>query len=427
MTFASVPAAAQHIARTGAITPHQLAAFSELWESMTDDQKQQFTNTWRAEGSPAALVPSINAHNLQSWFSYFTSEQVKQESKGKIAPLTPDEACGFIGCIIVETGRPNLDRLDVIEAGSGAGRGAMQYTGVRRTAYDKARVAAIAKGVDTNGNRWQQQYFAEEYAGLHDPPQGSLISWTRIFENRPTGMTPAQAAEYWTGSAASRTGYFRPGVPHLDRRQQEAQRVWGLVQSGAIAAPLRLTVSPQQSLAKPLAIDSMTGPAKRPHDFGFKAGDSHLIMNDKSETLTAFSFEGQKLWCISALARGQGADTDWKNYGTDTPPGVYRLGQLYDDVGSANLIPQYTKTLVEYGWQFYDMVELENQEVRHGRSGIGLHGGGSALGWPGAWAPKQKLVPTLGCIRIHNVELRDKIMPLYRRGTVFISVFQETP
>ena len=247
MTYASVRSAAEHIARTGKITPQQLAAFSELWESMTDDQKQQFTNTWRAEGSPAAaLVPSINAHNLQSWFSYFTSEQVKQESKGKIAPLTPAEACGFIGCIIVETGRPNLDRLDVIETGSGAGRGAMQYTGVRRTAYDKARVAAIAKGVDTNGNRWQQQYFAEEYAGLHDPPQGSLIGWTRIFENRPTGMTPAQAAEYWTGSAASRTGYFRPGVPHLGRRQQEAQRVWGLVQSGAIAAPLRLTVSPQQ-------------------------------------------------------------------------------------------------------------------------------------------------------------------------------------
>jgi hypothetical protein len=176
--------------------------------------------------------PSIQ--NLQSWFSYFTSAQVEQESKGKIKPLTPAEACGFIGCIIVETGRPNLDRLDVIEAGSGAGRGAMQYTGVRRTAYDKARSAAIAKGVDPNSNRWQQQYFAEEYAGLHDPAAGSLIGWTRIFENRPAGMAPAQAAEYWTGSAATATGYFRPGVPHLDRRQKEAQRVWGLAQAGAL-------------------------------------------------------------------------------------------------------------------------------------------------------------------------------------------------
>jgi hypothetical protein len=40
MTYASVRSAAEHIARTGTITPHQLAAFSELWESMTDDQKQ---------------------------------------------------------------------------------------------------------------------------------------------------------------------------------------------------------------------------------------------------------------------------------------------------------------------------------------------------------------------------------------------------
>ena len=57
MTYASVRSAAEHIAKAGAITPHQLAAFSELWESMTDDQKQQFTNTWRAEGSPAAAAP----------------------------------------------------------------------------------------------------------------------------------------------------------------------------------------------------------------------------------------------------------------------------------------------------------------------------------------------------------------------------------
>jgi hypothetical protein len=200
---------------------------------------------------------------LQSWFSYFTSAQVEQESKGKIKPLTPAEACGFIGCIIVETGRPNLDRLDVIEAGSGAGRGAMQYTGVRRTAYDKARSAAIAKGVDPNSNRWQQQYFAEEYAGLHDPAAGSLIGWTRIFENRPAGMTPAQAAEYWTGSAATATGYFRPGVPHLDRRQKEAQRVWGLVQSKRLSLPQKPVTPTVTTAAKPTGVVVPAGEATR--------------------------------------------------------------------------------------------------------------------------------------------------------------------
>ena len=54
MTYASVRSAAEHIARTGKITPQQLAAFSQLWESMSDAQKQAFTDLWRAEGSPAA-------------------------------------------------------------------------------------------------------------------------------------------------------------------------------------------------------------------------------------------------------------------------------------------------------------------------------------------------------------------------------------
>jgi GH24 family phage-related lysozyme (muramidase) len=58
MTFASLRSAAQHIARTGTITPHQLAALTRLDESLSDQQRQQFTELWRAEGSPAAKPPS---------------------------------------------------------------------------------------------------------------------------------------------------------------------------------------------------------------------------------------------------------------------------------------------------------------------------------------------------------------------------------
>jgi hypothetical protein len=53
---------------------------------------------------------------------------------------------------------------------------------VRRTAYDAARLQAIAEGFDPNSNSWQEQVFAEEYAGLHDPLEGSLIGWTRMQE-----------------------------------------------------------------------------------------------------------------------------------------------------------------------------------------------------------------------------------------------------
>ena len=50
-------------------------------------------------------------------------------------------------------------------------------------------------------------------------------------------MDPAGAAAYWTGSAAMAEGYFRPGIPHLERRQAEAKRVWQLLQSGELVLP----------------------------------------------------------------------------------------------------------------------------------------------------------------------------------------------
>jgi hypothetical protein len=170
---------------------------------------------------------------------------------------------------------------------------------------------------------------------------------------------------------------------------------------------------------------TLIGPKKRPQDFGFKTSDSHLIVNDAMETMKAFSFEGKLLWEIPCLARGQYSDYEWKLNKSDTPPGLYKLGQLYNDYALHGNKAPYDRTLMAYGWAFYDMIDLEGQETGIGRAGIGLHGGGSALGWPGAWAPQQPLVATHGCCRIHNSALVDKVLPLYRKGTVFLSVFQE--
>jgi hypothetical protein len=167
------------------------------------------------------------------------------------------------------------------------------------------------------------------------------------------------------------------------------------------------------------------GPKKRPQDFGFKRGDSHLIANDKVEKLDAYSFDGKKLWSIPCLCRGQGSDYVWTETNTDTPPGLYRLGTVYNDIDRVGLNPSFSETLMAYGWIFFDMVELEGQERRYSRAGIGLHGGGSALGWPAAWEPRQRLVSTLGCVRIHNIDLRDKILPLTKQGAVYVSVLQE--
>lgn len=168
----------------------------------------------------------------------------------------------------------------------------------------------------------------------------------------------------------------------------------------------------------------MIGPTKRPQDFGFRDGDSHIIVNDQSERAKAFSAAGKLLWEVPALARGQGADTDWAGRGTDTPPGLYVIGGIYRDY-EADPVPPYSRTAIAYGWYSFDLEELEGQENRYGRAGIMIHGGGTACGWPGAWEPKQPLVPTLGCIRMHNQDLRDRLLPLTAAGKVFVSVYQE--
>ena len=57
MTYATFRAAAEHIARAGTITPHQLAAWEAAWRSASDAQRREFTELWRAQGSPAAPPP----------------------------------------------------------------------------------------------------------------------------------------------------------------------------------------------------------------------------------------------------------------------------------------------------------------------------------------------------------------------------------
>lgn len=175
----------------------------------------------------------------------------------------------------------------------------------------------------------------------------------------------------------------------------------------------------------PESTKAMIGPKKRPQDFGFKQGDSHLIVNDAVETMKAFSYEGKLLWEIPCLARGQYSDFEWKIKNSDAPPGLYHIGVIYKDYEKVGAKPSYDRTLMAYGWYSFDLVELENQEAGVGRAGIMIHGGGSACGWPGAWTPNQQLFPTHGCVRCHNVDLRDKILPLSKQGTVYVSVFQE--
>jgi L,D-transpeptidase catalytic domain len=155
-----------------------------------------------------------------------------------------------------------------------------------------------------------------------------------------------------------------------------------------------------------------------------KPGDSYLLVNDRDQDMEAYDHSGNLLWRIPCLARGQGRDNQWRQRNTDTPPGLYKIGQIYPDF-EQNPKPPQSDTAMSYGWFSFDLVEMEGQEAANGRAGIMIHGGGSGCGWPGAWAPVQRLLPTLGCIRCHNADLRDKVLPLCGQGTVYVGVFQE--
>jgi hypothetical protein len=151
--------------------------------------------------------------------------------------------------------------------------------------------------------------------------------------------------------------------------------------------------------------------------------DTLLKVDANAQTVTATNSEGRRLWQHSCLADGQ--HPNWRAIGGDTPPGLYKLGEAYldyqkwiDDPG----YPPYTRELASFGWCSFDMVDLEGNEDNNGRAGIMLHGGGSAEGWPGAWAPYQPLHYTVGCLRMHNAHLHDYVRPLVQMGTVYVMV-----
>ncbi|AEC53058.1 hypothetical protein SCRM01_112c [Synechococcus phage S-CRM01] len=173
-----------------------------------------------------------------------------------------------------------------------------------------------------------------------------------------------------------------------------------------------------------ITIPGMVGPKKTPAQVGFTEKDFHLVMNDRTENITAFDGKGNRLWSVPALGRGQGSDFEWRETRTDTPPGIYKIGAIYKDyeIDPSN---KFSSDRRAYGWYSFDLEDLEGQESRIGRAGIMIHGGGTGAGWPGAWVPQQLLLPTHGCIRMHNIDLRDKLLPLTKVGKVFVSVFQE--
>lgn len=145
--------------------------------------------------------------------------------------------------------------------------------------------------------------------------------------------------------------------------------------------------------------------------------DLHLVCSAKYGKASLFDNTGKKKYTVACLCEGQ--HDNWRLPRGDTPPGAYKAGVVYTQT-SANLSQLYS-----YGRKCVDLVDLDNQETGNDRSGVSLHGGGTGL--PNPVARLQELIPTWGCIRVHNADLEEKIVPDVERcqkrgGTFFVSV-----
>lgn len=145
-----------------------------------------------------------------------------------------------------------------------------------------------------------------------------------------------------------------------------------------------------------------------------KPGDFHLVVSHRAKTMSCFSHDGRKRWTIPALSHGVGgAETVT---GGDTPLGTYLLGAL-----TVTQESEPRRTWNAFGHYFIDLVELENQEAKYSRAGCGVHGGGS--GCPDPLAPMQPLLPTHGCVRVHNAHMESHVLWAYKTARhVYLTV-----
>lgn len=373
MTYASVRSAAEHIARTGAITPQQLAAFSGLDEGLTDAQKQAFTDLWRAEGSAAAAVSALVS------MAQATAVFTKAPSAAQLADLnaclvrfninTPVRINHFMAQVGHESGglkwmlelasgdayegRKDLGNTQYGDGPRFKGAGAIQLTG--RFNYQKfadfikdpgvmdgAAYVASRYPFTSAGFWWQQNAinaFVDQGASCRqvsakvngrDPANG-LSDREAYFDRAvaaiPQGGQPATKAQQQPPAKLSPSSHFsRHITPHITIGEfalnQEARRFNHQFQVDTAAKLAAFLERVRSAFGdKPVIITSGYRSAVINRSVGGASGSEHLY-NAPSVGAVDFYIQGADINAVQAWC-----DKEWPySLGYGAPKGFVHLG-----------------------------------------------------------------------------------------------------
>lgn len=119
------------------------------------------------------------------------------------------QAAGIVGSLDQETGGFKfMQEIEPLVKGSRGGYGIAQWTGPRRKAFE---AWAKDQGMDISSYEGNLGYLVYEF---QETPEG------RVLEALKNATTPGEAAEIFTNE------FLRPGIPHMDRRINRANKYY---------------------------------------------------------------------------------------------------------------------------------------------------------------------------------------------------------
>jgi hypothetical protein len=111
----------------------------------------------------------------------------------------------------------------------------------------------------------------------------------------------------------------------------------------------------------------------------------------------------------------------------DPPVPSEGAGQVYvEDLAGADYFAMAKAGKVKGGaggWAIGGITLAVGELAKYGRAEVMIHGGGSNLGVPACYAPRQPLLRTFGCTRVHNADLTmlmDYLEPILASGNQLV-------